>query len=439
MSDDQSGNRDDPDQSAEETDESTSERGRVRRLLETSDLALIVGVMLVLYVIFTIFSLALGLGVTGTIRTLERITFFAAVYALVVLALNLQWGYAGLFNIGIAGFMAVSMYTMATIVVRFGQPYPVGVLGGVVAAGLFGAVVALPALRLRADYLAIVTLAFAEIARRIFGSQRFSEFSFLGLDLGFWGATGPNQAIPDPLKFLLYKDPYSLRPEPNAFGEFYFGLFEPFVIEDSTAEGLLYVAMLVVFVLLFYMLASRIGNSPFGRVLKAIREDETVARALGKDTRRFKVIIFTVGSALMGLAAILWFLRRGGVSPTVFEPEITFFIFVALIIGGAGSNTGSVIGGAVFGALLFQGPAFVERIARQRNIDAQPATIFDAFGGVEPFLAYTIDNMSALRVVLLGVVLIVLIQRRPQGLLGDRKEIASGIDLHERSDGGESE
>jgi len=436
MSDDSPENAGEP---TDETGDAPDERGPIRRLLETSDIVLIVGVMLVLYVIFTIFSLALGLGVTGAIRTLERITFFAAVYALVVLALNLQWGYAGLFNIGIAGFMAISVYTMATLVVRFGQPYPVGVLGGVVAAGLFGAVVALPALRLRADYLAIVTLAFAEIARRIFGSQRFSEFSFLGLDLGFWGATGPDQPIPDPLKFVLYEDPYSLRPEPNAFGEFYFSLFEPFVIERSTAEGILYVVMLVLFVVLFYLLASRIGNSPFGRVLKAIREDETVARALGKDTRRFKIIVFTLGSALMGLAAILWFLKRGGVSPTVFEPEITFFIFVALIIGGAGSNTGSVVGGAVFGALLFQGPAFIERIARQRDIDAQPATIFDAFGGVEPFLAYTIDNMSALRVVVLGVILIVLIQRRPQGLLGDRKEIASGIDLHERPEGGDGE
>ena len=138
----------------------------------------------------------------------------------------------------------------------------------------------------------------------------------------------------------------------------------------------------------------------------------------------------------MGLAAILWYTKRGGVTPTNFEPEITFFIFVALIIGGAGSNTGSVIGGIVFGALLFRGPVFIERIINRRlEADADPTTIFDAFSGIDPFIVYTTDNLSALRIVLLGIVLVILIQRRPEGLLGNRKEIASSIDLEDRSGG----
>lgn len=403
-----------------------------------SDLRLIVVPMLVIYVIFTVFSLIFGLDFNGMVSTLERVTFFAAVYGLVVLALNLQWGYAGLFNIGIAGFMAISVYSMSILTLQFGLPYPVGALGAVIITGLFGALVALPALRLRADYLAIVTLAFAEIVRSILGSQEFSEFTIGGYDIAFGGATGPDSP-PDALRFLLYEDPYSLVSETNAVGDLYFMLYEPFAVDESTAEGLLYVGLLVVAVALFYILLTRVGNSPFGRVLKAIREDDTVARALGKDTRVFKIKAFAVGSALMGLAAVLWYLKRGGVRPENFQPETTFFIFVALIIGGAGSNTGSVVGGAVFGALLFQGPAFIERIVNQQfDPTSNPETIFEAFSGFDPFLAYTMGNLSSLRVVLLGIVLIYLIQRRPEGLLGDRKEIASSIDLEDRTSGGEN-
>jgi len=408
-------------------------RDRVWTVASASDIRLIAVVMLVIYAVFLFLGIVGGLDVNGLYSSLERVTFFAAVYALVVLALNLQWGYAGLFNIGIAGFMGIGLYSMHILTVQIGLAYPIGAVGAVLITSLFGAIVALPALRLRADYLAIVTLAFAEIIRSILGSQRFAEFTFAGFDIGFGGATGPSGTLPDPLKFLLYKDPYSLRPEPNWFGEMYFGLFDLFVIDDSTAEGMLYALVLIVFVGLFYFLLVRVGGSPFGRVLKAIREDETVANALGKDTRQFKIKVFALGSALMGLAAILWYTKRGGVNPTNFEPEVTFFIFVALIIGGAGSNTGSVIGGAVFGALLFRGPVFIERIInRQLEAEADPTTIFDAFNGVDPFIVYTTDNLSALRIVLLGVVLVVLIQRRPEGLLGNRKEIASGIDLEDR-------
>jgi branched-chain amino acid transport system permease protein len=133
-------------------------------------------------------------------------------------------------------------------------------------------------------------------------------------------------------------------------------------------------------------------------------------------------------------------MKRGGVAPSNFEPEQTFFIFVALIIGGSGSDTGSVIGGIVFATLLFEGPLFVRRIVDQRmDVGTAPQTIFEAFGSTDQLLAYVFAdvNLSALRVVLLGVVLTYLIQRRPQGLLGDRKEIASSIDLEERPGGDE--
>lgn len=411
------------------------------------DFILIGLTLLITYVIFLVLALLGGLDFNGVMSSLERVTFFAAVFSLLVLALNLQWGYAGLFNIGVAGFMAIGMYTMAISTVQFGVPYPVGILLGMLVAGLAGAVVALPALRLRADYLAIVTLAFAEIVRLVFQSQAMRDLSIpwitidgrsIGVSeviIDFGGQRGPDGITADPLQMLLYKNAdESLRPEPNWFGEWYFSLWDPVAINDSTAEGILYGFFLILMVGLLYWLLVRIGRSPFGRVLTAIREDETVARALGKDTRIFKIKAFAVGSAVMGLAAMLWYLKRGGgATPDNFMPELTFFVFVALIIGGAGSNTGSVIGGIVFGAILYEGPNFVERLVRQQySPESNPQTIFDAMTGVDPFLAYTISGMSALRIVLLGVVLVILIQTRPAGLLGERKEIASGIDLEDR-------
>lgn len=386
-------------------------------------------------------SLFLGLALLstssfdGSINTVRRVFFFGAVYTLVVLALNLQWGYAGLFNIGIAGFMAIGVYTMAILTTQLGLPYLVGMLGAVVVTALFGALVALPALRLRADYLAIVTLAFAEIVRSILSSQQFSEFTIAGYDLGFGGATGPGSP-PDPLKVLLYENPESLVSEPNALGGLFFSLIGPLPIDDTTGEAILYVLFLFLMIGLFYTLLDRLGRSPFGRVLKAVREDETVARALGKDTRLFKIKAFTLGAALMGLAATLWFLESGGIRPNNFRPEATFFIFVALIIGGAGSNVGSIIGGIVFGTFLLQGPEIIERIVNQQfDPTANPETIFDAFSGFEPLLAFTVENLPSIRIILLGIFLIYLIQNRPEGLIGDRKEIASSIDLEDR--GGE--
>jgi branched-chain amino acid transport system permease protein len=358
------------------------------------------------------------------------------VYARVVLALNLQWGYAGLFNIGIAGFMMIAVYAMAILTTQIGLPYPVALIAAVAITALFGALVSLPALRLRADYLAIVTLAFAEIVRSILSSQAYSETMLAGYDVGFGGATGPD-VPPDPLKILLYENPTSPAADPNTVGSAYFSLLKPIGIEDTTAEAILYVAFLAVILVFFYLLLSRLGHSPFGRVLKAIGEDEVVARSLGKDTRVFKIKAFTLGAALMGFAAILWFLESGGARPSNFKSQTTFFIFVALIVGGSGSNLGGVIGGLVFGTFLLQGPEVIETIiGQQLDPQASPQTIFDAFGGLDPFLAYTTSNLASIRIILLGVFLIYLIQRRPEGIVGNRKETASTIDLERR--GGEN-
>jgi amino acid/amide ABC transporter membrane protein 2, HAAT family (TC 3.A.1.4.-) len=196
--------------------------------------------------------------------------------------------------------------------------------------------------------------------------------------------------------------------------------------------------VLAVFVVAFYVLLERLGRSPFGRMLKAIREDELVADSLGKNVDLIKIKVFMIGCALMGLAGILWFGSQGNVSPSPqFEPILTFYIFVAVIIGGSGSNTGSVLGGIVFAAVLFEGPRRVGAVLRD-TIDAPtPPTFGDAVAAADPvgLLAYATDNIAPLQFVLLGMVLIFIMHRRPQGLLGDRIETAAAVDLTRREGG----
>jgi branched-chain amino acid transport system permease protein len=435
--------------------------GRARHAVDTavargrtwtgkSDVRLLLVFALAMYGLFTLVAVVLGLDLNGTVDTLRRITFLSALYAMLVLALNLQWGYAGLFNIGVAGFMAVGVYTMGMLTTApsstppgLGLPLPVGIAGGIVAAALVGTVAALPALRLRGDYLAIVTLAVSEIIRLTYRSPVFQD-AIGPLPVGTGGSRG--MSLPDnPIRIVFYENPGQVTSDPNWFGALLFDTFGAPGIESSVLAGWAYALGFVLLVAGVYWLLRRVGNSPFGRVLKAIREDELVATSLGKDTRWFKIKVFALGCGIMGLAAMLWRLPGGYTSPGDFMPITTFYVFVALIIGGAGSNTGSVLGGAVFASLLFEGPNFVKRIVTQLiEVGQAPQTLFQALGELlafdpSPLLAYVLSdvNVAALRLVLLGVVLVYIIQRRPQGLLGHRKEVASSVDLSVGGEGGD--
>jgi branched-chain amino acid transport system permease protein len=419
---------------------------RARSWVAGSDARLLLAVTGGLYLLFTVASVLLGFDLNGIARTLRRITFLSAVYAMLTLALNVQWGYAGLFNLGIAGFMAIGVYAMGMLTLPadavtpgLGLPLPVGVVGGVLAAAGVGAVASLPALRLKGDYLAIVTVAFSEMIRLTVKSSTAQKFEVAGVTLGTGGAQGMNLPT-NPVRVLFYENPELLASDPSGLGAFLFESLGSFGIRQSVVVAWAYTLVLVAFVGLFYWLLVRVGNSPFGRVLKAIREDQTVANALGKDTRGFKIKTFALGCGLMGLVAILWRFSGGYASPGLFRPIQTFYIFVALIIGGAGSNTGSVVGGAVFASLLFEGPAFFRRVVKSFvDLGSAPETLFQgvaALGRADPtpVLAYTLSdvNISALRLVLLGVVLVYLIQNRPEGLLGHRQETAASVDLAER-------
>lgn len=405
------------------------------------DVALISVVMLAIYLVFTAVTVAIGLDLNGIVATLQRVTFLTAVYAMVVLALNLQWGYTGLFNIGVMGFLAVGVYTFAMLTAKapgLGLPLPIGLLGGVIAAALVGLLVSLPALRLEADYLAIVTLAFSEIVRLLYNSKQLSSISFGGFTVGSGGAAG--------ISFPKTNAPVRALYDGTPIGELVFGVTRPLGIQDPVVIASTYTVVLVLFVALFYLFLTRTARSPFGRVLTAIREDELVAESLGKNTQWFKIIAFMVGCGLMGLAGILWKGSAGYINPNEFLPITTFYVFIALIIGGSGSNTGSVIGAGVFAGILFYLPQLISSQADAvmgsiRDLiggsTETPNTVIDALVGMDftAFLAYVVANISSVRYVVIGVLLVVLMQRRPDGLLGHRIETAASVDLSERMEG----
>jgi len=391
-----------------------------------------------IWLLFYWFGDQLGYTNPFILSLVRRVTFLSAVYALAVLALNIQWGYAGLFNIGVAGFMAVGAYSVAMLSGSpsgtppgLGLPLPLGILGGVLAATAIGLVAALPALRLKADYLAIVTVAISEIIRITFNSPAFADVT--------GGASGFDNLPVDPVRTLLLTEPGSIISEPTALGQPIFAFAAEHGIQRLTVVNTIYTLGTLVVLLGVYLLLERTGKSPFGRVLKAIREDETAARSLGKDTQNFKVRAFALGCGLMGLAGIIWYAMgpRASVVPVNFRPELTFYIFIALIIGGSGSNTGSILGGALFASLLFEAPPRVATIIGNRyEIAADPANLVQALapivdGELMPLAGFLLNNIDTLRFIGMGVLLILLVQRRPEGLLGARKETAAAVSLAE--------
>ena len=424
-----------------------------RRLVAT----LLVGI----YVFYAVVSAFLAISsnaapLNAVANTLGSITFLIAAYAIMALALNLHWGYTGLFNIGIAGFMAIGVYSMSILAAPptgsppgFGWPVPLAIVGALVITAIIGGLVALPALQLEADYLAIVTVGFSEIVRLGLNASYFAgtvkDPSASGYNVvtifGYTFGTGGGQGISTPYSSpsaFIYETESGLTP----IGEVVYGWANTIGVNNSVVLDATYgLFLLVVVVTVYYVLLSRIAKSPFGRVLKAIREDELVARSLGKDTRLFKIKVFMLGSALMGLGGILWQGSYGFVNPNTFRPIVTFYIFTALIVGGAGSNTGSVVGGAVFASLLLEGP---RRLAAVVNALAQ--TVFGGGGLPAPnnfyaamvtwnplaWFGYAVDGIANLKFIFLGAVLVYLMQNRSEGLLGHRTERAASVDLLER-------
>jgi branched-chain amino acid transport system permease protein len=297
----------------------------------------------------------------------------AGTYTLFALGLQLNVGYTGVINFGQAGFMAVGAYTMGILVVKAGWSFWLALPASVAVAMLFALIIGLPSLRLRADYLAIATLAFAEIIR--FWAQNARELT--GGNQGLFGFesewTGVSETIEGWLEALGWSDPETLFP-----------LF------------------LVVWtaVLLATALLWRLQRTPWGRVLRAVREDEDAARALGKRTLVYKLQSLAMGATLGAIAGWFLALNLNFLNPIEFEPLITFLGYAVLVLGGLASYWGIAVGSVILWTIL-EGTRFID-------------------------LPISAEKEAAVRFMVVGLLLILLMVFRPQGMFGKREEMVLG-------------
>ena len=301
----------------------------------------------------------------------------ALIYSVVSLGLNLQWGYTGLFNIGVAGFFLIGSYTFAilcgppyaTHLGGFGLPWTVGLVAAIVLSALGGLIVGLPTLRLREDYLAIATIGIAVTLQLVALNAR-------GLTGGSRGA----ESIPRPFAEL---------------------------VSSNLWNNVVYMLLMVLIVVVIYFALEAMVRSPWGRVLKAIREDEPAASSLGKNPFVFRLQAFVIGCAIMGLGGALNASFVGFIAPTDFLPIFTFEIWAMLIVGGSGNNRGAVLGSVLVWA-LWTGTGSLTQAILPSGLQVK--------GG-------------ALQIILTGLVLMLMLILRPRGLMGEEAVVSRDADV----------
>jgi len=295
---------------------------------------------------------------------------FATVFAIITLGLNLQWGFTGLFNVGVAGFVAIGAYTSALLttpkvadrLAGFGWPVFAGLLAAAFVTGLVGFLVGAMVLRLRRDYLAITTFGIAVAIQTVANNAT-------PLTGGPFGV----QFIPKPMQAWL-------------------GTGLPWTVA--------YLALTLALLGFVYLALGTLVDSPWGRVLRAIREDEVTAASVGKRAFLFRLQSFAIGSMLMGLGGALYAHFVGFIAPEDFLPILTFQLWAMLIVGGAGNNRG-----AIAGAFLVWG-------------------FWTASGGVMRGWVPQAEQAraAALQVALIGLLIATMLVLRPRGLFGNFRE-----------------
>lgn len=310
----------------------------------------------------------------------------AAVYALAAIGLNMHYGYTGLRNFGHVGFLLVGAYGVGISVATFEWPMWVGVLVGIGASVVLALLLGLPTLRLRTDYFAIATIAAAEILRLVARSTSATELT--GGPFGLQGVA------------VDFGDLNPISPGRYGFGRLTF------------SAGQLW-AMLVTWllVLLATLLMMRLMKSPWGRVIRSIREDEDVARSLGKNVYSYKLQSLVVGGVLAGLGGVMLALASNTVNANTFAPQVTFFLYTALILGGAATRIGPIIGSVLFWFILASGQTALAQAGRE---------------GLLPGVLGDSTSQGALAFGFVGVGLVVLMAFRPEGIFGSRQEMELG-------------
>ena len=316
------------------------------------------------------------------VRILHFLTgsaIMASIYAIFSLGLNVHWGYSGLFNIGIAGFFAIGAYTSALVTsplpsgdlanyveqaIGLNLPFLVGVIAAGLVCGLLAIPIGIPTLRLREDYLAIATIGIAVTIQRIFNNER-------------WLANGPQGMV---------------------------GLKKP--LGDLVAPNLynfVYLAIVVVILVVIYYAVERGIRSPWGRVLRAIREDEVVTQSAGKDVFLFKMQSLVFGAVIMGIGGALYAHYARAIQPSVFNPLFgTFIIWIMLILGGSGNNKGAILGAFVVWTIWSGTGYLIDQVI--------PVT----WAARAPFI----------RLLVIGLLLVGILLGRPQGVLGEEKQVS---------------
>ncbi len=303
----------------------------------------------------------------GFINFLIYLAIMMGIFAILSVSLNLQYGFTGLANFGQVAFFCLGAYATTIVTLTFNMSFFLGIVASMFLAGLFGYIMAIPTSDLREDYWAIVTLAAAEIVRIFFLNENW----VVGGGPYRGGAYGVGD-IPQPFRSHF---------SPQAYPFFYLGI-------------------VLVCLLLTYLIVNRLTNSPFGRVLKSIREgNDNLAQAMGKDVKKFRIKAMSIGGIFGGLAGCLYAHYYGFISPEQFVPLETFIVWAMVIVGGEGNNKGAILGSVII-------------------------IIFDSSTRyLKDYVPIKQDTLASLRMVAIGVLIVIVMLFMKEGLIKEKKRI----------------
>jgi neutral amino acid transport system permease protein len=313
----------------------------------------------------------------------QAIGITAIIYCLAAVGLNVQFGYTGLLNFGQVAFVAAGAYAVGVIVLTFDLSLWLAILVGILASTLLALILGIPTLRLRADYLAIVTIAASELLRLLVRSIAFKDT--------FGGAQGLNGKLGQQF--------HDLNPLPSDFTSL--------PVLTWTRQDLWVVIVGWLLVVLFTLLVWGLVRSPWGRVVKGIREDEDAVVSLGKNVFVYKMQALVLGGIIGGFGGIVWAVAKQSVQPDTFQPDFTFFAYTILLLGGAARVFGPIVGAIIFWFLLAGVGELLSQMIQAGYIDFLSAT-----------------DVGSIRFILMGLGLMLLMIFRPQGIFGDRRELA---------------
>lgn len=313
---------------------------------------------------------------SGLLGYLAFFLVTALSYSIICLGLNLQWGQTGLFNVGVAGFVAVGAYTSAILTTPvsdahlggFGLPILVGWAGAMVVAAVVSCLIGAITLRLGSDYLAIAT----------FGVAVTLQLAALNLR-------------------ALTGGPFGIGFIPRPFG---------FLAETPLAFGLASLAVVAAVVAVLWLMLERLLRSPWGRVLRAVREDREAATSLGKNPAAYRLQAFVLGGAIMGLGGAVQAHFIGFIAPDNYLPNLTFQVWTMLIVGGSGNNLGAILGGVLVWALWSLSGSAIQAV----------------------FPPEQQARAAALQLVGIGTLLCAALLVRPRGLLGERVDVSRHVE-----------